>query len=413
MNRSFQENLEAYADLAVTVGLNLQPGQRLWLNVTGDPAATAPITREIVKKAYQAGARYVHTSIQDEQLSAIRLKYAPDDSLEEYPAWRTAGMLEYSRNGDAFLSVNGVSPDYLSGIDPQKIGLVQKVASQHNQEVSELRGKGAMNWSVIAVATPSWAAKVFPDAPKEEQVDLLWEAIFKACRVDQANPTAAWEAHVSKLIEQREKFTAKQYSALKFTGPGTDLMVGLVPNHRWMGGDLSALNGIVCRPNLPTEEIFTLPHRENVNGVVTASMPLNLRGTLLEDFSFTFENGRVVKATARQGEEVLNSLLETDDGARHLGEVALVPHSSPLSQLGYLFYNTLYDENAASHIALGRAYNDTLEGGTAMSMEEFTAAGGNNSMIHVDFMIGSGEMDVDGIQADGTAEPVMRNGNWV
>ncbi len=413
MNRSFQENLEAYAELAVQVGLNLQPGQRLWLSVSGDPAATAPITREVVKKAYQAGARYVHTTIQDEQLSAIRLKYAPDDSLEEYPTWNTTGMLEYSHNGDAFLAISGVSPDYLSGIDPQKIGLVQKVASQHNQEVSELRGKGAMNWSVIAVATPSWAAKVFPDAPAAEQIDLLWEAIFKACRVDQDNPTAAWEAHVNKLIEQREKFTAKQYSALKFTGPGTDLTVGLVPNHRWMGGDLSALNGIVCRPNLPTEEIFTLPHRENVNGVVTASMPLNLRGTLLEDFSFTFENGRVVKATARQGEAVLNSLLETDDGARRLGEVALVPHSSPLSQMGHLFYNTLYDENAASHIALGRAYNDTLQGGTAMSMEEFTAAGGNNSMIHVDFMIGSSEMDVDGIRADGTAEPVMRQGEWV
>ena len=412
MTRSFEENLEIYADLAVNVGVNLQAGQRLWVNAAGNPADTAPLARAITQKAYQAGALHVVVDYNDEQVSAMRLKHGSDESLEYYPDWRLPGPLEHAQNGDGFLSISAVAPDALEGIDPKKIAKVQMAHMQKSKPLSELRSKGAMNWSVIAAPSAGWAAKVYPDLPAAEQMAKLWEAIFKICRVDQDDPTAAWKAHVAKLIEQREKFTAKQYTALKFTGPGTDLTVGLVPNHVWMGGDLSALNGITSRPNIPTEEIFTLPHRENVDGVVTASMPLNLRGTLVEDFSFTFENGRVTKATASTGEEVLNSILDTDDGARRLGEVALVPQSSPIAQMGTLFYNTLYDENAASHIALGRAYNDTLANSGDMSKEEFIAAGGNDSMIHVDFMIGSAEMSVDGVLADGSTEPVMRNGDW-
>jgi aminopeptidase len=264
----------------------------------------------------------------------------------------------------------------------------------------------------VAAAGARWAAKVFPDAAPARQVDLLWDAIGTLCRLDQGDPIAAWERHLAGLAARRDLLNAKRYTALNYTGPGTTLTIGLPNGHTWVAGRSYSQSGIEFAPNLPTEEVFTIAHRTHVEGTVRSTKPLSYGGTLIEGFTLRFENGRVVHSSAARGDDVLRRLIDTDDGAGRLGEVALVPHSSPISQSGRLFYNTLFDENAASHVALGSAYKFTLDGGEAMDDDTFARAGGNRSAIHVDFMIGSGELDVDGVLPTGTAEPLMRRGEW-
>lgn len=411
----FERRLAAYADLAVRVGLNLRPGQRLLITNAssgGVVLEAAPLVRQVAAAAYRAGARFVDVIWADEPLRLIRFEEAPRDSFEEYPGWQVAASLEYIERGDAMLSVKADDPDLLRGQDPALVGLARKVAWQRLAPVNEHIERNATNWSVIAAATPAWAARIFPEAPAEEQVDRLWESIFAMCRVNSADPVAAWRAHIRDLTARRDYLTAKGYSALHFTGPGTDLTVGLPRGHVWSSAGMPSQQGIDFVANLPTEEVFTLGDRGRAEGMVTASRPLSYGGTLIEDFTLTFAGGRVVRATAARGEAVLRSLLDIDDGAGRLGEVALVPDNSPISQMGRLFLNTLIDENAASHLALGSAYRFSLQGGAALSEEAFAAAGGNKSLVHVDFMIGSGALDVDGITAEGHVEPVMRRGAW-
>jgi aminopeptidase len=253
---------------------------------------------------------------------------------------------------------------------------------------------------------------VFPDLSPGEAQARLWQAIFRTVRLDTPDPTAAWQTHLANLAARTKYLNEKQYAALRFTGPGTHLTIGLPANHHWLGGTAPTGVGISNVANLPTEEVFTAPHRERVEGIVRATMPLNMGGNLIENFSLTFKDGRVVDFSAEKGEALLRSQIETDEGAARLGEIALVPHSSPISQSGILFYNTLFDENASSHVALGRAYANCIDGAGELSEEEFAALGGNSSVTHLDFMIGSGEIDVDGVTASGAAEPLMRGGEW-
>ncbi len=407
---NFQHTLQTYAELTVKVGLNLQPGQRLL--IMRAPLEAAPLVREIAVSAYKAGARLVDVMWGDEELVLARFQHAPCDSFEEYPVWRAKGMEEAARRGDALLSITGVSPDLLKDQDSDSVSVYQRTRWEHMGPTLEHIKRNATNWTVIAAPVPGWAAKVFPDLPPEAGQARLGEAMFEVCRRRQADPAAAWEAHTKGLAARCDYLSHKGYAALKFTGPGTDLTLGLPEGHVWTGGSDITTTGITFTPNLPTEEVFTLPHRDRGEGVVSASRPLNYMGSLIEDFALTFDEGRVVKAVAAKGEPILRKLLDTDDGAGRLGEVALVPHSSPIAQAGTLFYESLFDENAASHVALGSAYKFNLAGGTAMGDDEFAAAGGNHSLVHVDFMLGSGEMDVDGIGEDGTAEPVMRVGEW-
>ncbi|GAB4573875.1 MAG: aminopeptidase [Anaerolineae bacterium] len=405
------QQLEKYADVLLRVGLNLQAGQRLFIISPIDPQAV-PLVRQVTARAYQIGARLVSVLWTDEELVRIRLEHAPRDSFEEYPNWQAAAPLEFVRNGDAMLSIFANNPELLAGQDPALIATLQKTSAERNRELSQLISASAVNWLVGSVAIESWASKVFPGAPADVSINGLWNAILAMCRVNEADPVAAWEAHLADLRARREYMTAKRYSALHFSGPGTDLTVGLPEGHLWQGGSSVSQNGITFTPNLPTEEIFTLPHAQRVNGTLAASKPLIVSGNRIEGIRMTFTDGVVTDFSAEAGAETLQRLLEMDEGARRLGEVALVPHHSPVAQSGLLFYNTLFDENAASHLALGRAYNGCLEGGTAMDEEAFAAAGGNNSLIHVDFMIGSDQMDVDGITASGEREPVMRQGAW-
>jgi aminopeptidase len=407
----FQDMLHRYAELTVRVGLNLQPGQRLV--VMRAPIEVAPLVRQIAGSAYQAGARLVDVMWGDEALVSARFQHAPRDSFDEYPTWRSDGLLHNAERGDAILSIRGGDPDLLREHDPDTVARYQKTSWEYLRPFLDHLERRATNWTVIGAPVPGWAAKVFPDLAPEMSQTRLWEAVLDACRVNQPDPMAAWETHAQGLASRCDYLTHKEYTALRFIGPGTDLTVGLPKGHAWTGGRDVTRGGIWFNANLPTEEVFTLPHREEVEGVVAASMPLSYMGRLLQDFHLTFVRGRVVKASAAQGQAILNKLLDSDEGARRLGEVALVPHSSPVAQSGLLFFESLFDENAASHIALGSAYKFNLAGGETMSDAEFATAGGNSSLVHVDFMIGSGEMDVDGIRIVGNSEPVMRAGEWV
>jgi len=401
---------EKYADLVIKVGVNLQKGQRL---VIRGPIEAVELTRALTAKAYDVGCPYVDVISSDEELELIRFEHAPKDSFEEYPTWRVKGMIERGEEGAAFISIAGNNPDLLKDQDPDVVALTRKIASEQSKPFSrEFISNMRVSWCVISAAVAPWAARVFPEADTEDQVDLLWDAIFKMCRLDEADPTAAWQAHIEALERRRHILNERSYTALKYSGPGTDLTLGLPEGHIWKGGVDTNADGTLFVPNIPTEEVFTMPDCRRTDGMVSSTKPLNYGGTLIDNFSLTFQGGKVVGVEAESGREVLKKLVETDEGAARLGEVALVPHSSPISKFGKLFYNTLFDENASNHVALGQAYSVCLENGESMSPEDFAAAGGNNSVTHVDFMIGSDEMDIDGVLADGTTEVVMRSGEW-
>jgi aminopeptidase len=406
---AFENNLAKYARLAIQVGLNLQAGQRLVINA---PIEATALVRLIATEAYQTGARLVDVQWEDELLRRIRLQHAPRDSLQEYPVWRSRAMEQYAQAGDAQLFISGSDPDLTQDQDPQAVATIQRTNWQHMQPLFDLITKHATNWSVIAHPVPDWAAKVLPKTPQEQRQAKLWEAIFDICRLRPADPVAAWNAHNDELLARSAYLNAKQYQGLQFSGPGTNLRLGLPAGHVWQSARFASQAGIPFTANLPSEEIFTLPHRNEAEGVVTSSRPLSYGNTVIDRFHLRFEKGRVVHAVADRGEAVLQELVGTDEGASRLGEVALVPHSSPISQLGLLFFNTLIDENAASHLALGRAYNFSLRDGQEMSSDAFLAAGGNHSLTHVDFMIGSEKLDVDGKRDNGALEPVMRQGEW-
>jgi aminopeptidase len=416
MTFDVERTLDVYAELAVRIALNLRAGQRLLiigpLANGGVALEGAPLVRAIAASAYRNGAEYVEALWGDETIQLARFRDAPRHSFGAFSSWLPQALNEHVRAGQAVLSIYANDPDLLADQPPGLVGAVQKAVSTAVRPFREHIARNGTNWSVIAAASPGWAARVFRDRPPSEQMPLLWDAIVRLVRLDRPDPIAAWEQHLASLAARRDFLNARRYAALKYRAPGTDLSIGLAAGHEWVSGRSTALNGITFAPNLPTEEVFTMPHRERVDGVVRATKPLSYGGTLIENFSMTFERGRVVKAAAERGQTVLDQMLDTDEGARRLGEVALVPHDSPVAQSGLLFYNTLFDENAASHVALGTAYTFTVAGGDGMTEEQFEQAGGNRSVTHVDFMIGSPELDIDGVREDGSVEPLMRRGSW-
>lgn len=407
---TFEQKLQKYAELTVRVGLNIQPGQRLMIRLA--PLASAPLVRAITDHAYRAGARLVDVQWRDEDLILSRFKYAPRDSFAETPRYRTDGLVQHLEKGDALLTIHAANPDLLAGQDPELVSTMMQAYQKSLLPASSLIMRDAINWSIVAYPTEAWASKIFPDVSVDEAVEKLWHVIFEVCRIHDDDPIAAWKAHNAKLQAISKYLNEKAYTALKYSAPGTDFTVGLPEGHIWKGAESTSAAGIRFIANLPTEEVFTMPHKNRADGVVTASKPLSYGGRLIENFSLTFKDGKVVDVRAEKGEKVLRDLVEMDDGSGRLGEVALVPFKSPISQSGLLFFNTLFDENAASHLALGRAYKFTMQGGTKLTDDEFAARGGNYSLAHVDFMVGAEQMNVDGITADGKAEPVMRQGEW-
>ena len=413
--KTHQEMLAKYAEAIVKVGLNIRAGQRLIINnmaVRGVPHQFAPLVREVAKAAYGAGAKYVEVIWGDEEMMRLRAQHAPRDSFDEYPTHMVDAVMGMINNGDALLSIGGTNPDLLGGLDPEIVGMMQTRHLNAASKISERVTTNAINWCVVAAAGEEWAKKIFPDLSVEKAQEKLWQAIFETTRIDQPDPIAAWEKHIIFLRERARYLQSKQFTALHYTAPGTDFTLGLPSGHQWISAQSMAQNGVAFTANMPTEEVFTLPDRNRADGVVSSTFPLSYGGTLIEDFQVTFENGRIVKVNAKKGEAALQKLVDTDEGSHRLGEVALVPASSPIAKRGHLFYSTLFDENASCHIAIGRAYRFTLTGGEELNDEEFIAAGGNVSLNHVDFMIGSPKMDIDGVRKDGTHEPVMSQGEW-
>ncbi len=408
--------LQIYAELAVKVALNVQPGQRLLiigpLANGGASLEAAPLARQIAAAAYRAGSPLVETIYGDEVQQSLRFKYAPRESFGSFSAWLPDALAEHVSAGHAVLSISANDPDLLQGESPDLVSALLQATAREMRPFREKVSRNDTNWAVVAAASAGWAEKIFPGLPTAEAMSKLWDAIGRMCRLDTPDPLAAWETHLGNLAARSEYLNSKRYSALKYTGPGTDLMLGLPEGHIWVSGRSASRNGIPFTANLPTEEVFTIAHKDRVDGTVRASKPLSYGSTLIDGFSVTFEHGRVVKMTAEKNADTLQRLLDTDEGARRLGEVALVPHSSPIAQSGLLYYNTLFDENAASHVALGNAYKFTLKGGNDMSDAEFERAGGNRSGVHVDFMIGSADLDVDGVLPNGSQEPLRRKGEW-
>ncbi len=406
----FGRKLDRLAEVAVRAGLGLAPGQELLVTATVE---AVPLARLITEHAYKAGASLVTTLLADEPSALLRYRYGSESGFDTAPTWLYEGMAQAYRSGAARLAIAGNDPSLLSEQNPEHVSRVNRATSKAYRPALELIAGHTINWTIVANATPAWAAAVFPGLPQHEALAKLWDAIFAASRADLADPLTAWKKHDAHLHARANRMNEKRYSALHFRGPGTDLRVGLADDHLWLGGGTTARNGNYCIPNIPTEEIFTTPHKDRVDGRVTSTKPLSHQGTLIEGISVRFEAGKIVEARAARGEQVLQRMIETDEGARRLGEVALVPHSSPIASSGLLFMNTLFDENAACHIALGQAYSTCVKDGDNLKPEELAARGANTSLIHVDWMIGSNRIDVDGVTATGDAEPVMRAGEWV
>ena len=401
--------LDRLAQVAIKVGLQLQPGQDLVLTA---PVAALPLVRRIAAHAYAAGAGVVTPLLSDEEITLARYRNARDESFDRAPGWLYEGMAQAFAGNAARLAIAGDNPMLLSGEDPARVARANRANSMAYKPALQMITGFDINWNIVSYPSLNWAKLVFPDDSEDEAQRKLAEAIFRASRVDVEDPIAAWQAHNAALKARWTWLNTKQFHAIHFTGPGTDLVVGLADGHRWKGGASEAKNGITCNPNIPTEEVFTAPHALRVDGHVASTKPLAHQGTLIENIRVTFKDGVITEASATRGGEVLGKVIDTDAGARRLGEVALVPHSSPISQSGLLFYNTLYDENAACHIALGQCYSDCFVGGKDMDADQIAARGGNRSLIHIDWMIGSGQIDIDGVHADGTREPVMRGGEW-
>jgi aminopeptidase len=409
-NTTHTARLDRLASVAIEVGLGLARGQELLITASLDALL---LVRRITEHAYRAGASLVTTFYSDDEATLARFRYAPDESFDTAATWLQDGVAQAFRNNAARMAIAGTDPALLAKEDPEKVGRANRAFSKASRPAMELITRHAINWTIVAAATPAWARTVFPGEPEDEAVAKLWDAIFAASRVDARDPVAAWRAHDDGLRKRASLLNERRYHALHFRGPGTDLRVGLADDHVWMGGGTTAGNGLACIPNIPTEEVFTTPHCMRVEGTVTSTKPLSYQGTLISGIQVRFESGRVVESHATQGEAVLRKMLDTDEGASRLGEVALVPHSSPIAASGLLFSNTLFDENAASHIALGQAYSTCIREGDTMDASALAERGANDSLIHVDWMIGSGEVDLNGLTAAGSTEPLMRKGEWV
>lgn len=408
---TFETQLESYVTLLLTLGVNLQPGQNLIVNASAAPVEeVAEVIRLVTRKAYAMGARNVFPQWDDADIARTRMLHAPEEALSDVQMWRVKWMEEEAERGTAFLSLYAPDPDLFSGVDMQRLTTSRRANARASAHLAELTSKMAHPWSVGAIATRAWARKVYPDQNATDAMTALWRYIFTATRADRPDPIQAWRDHLDRLSTHMTFLNRMRFKRLRYSAPGTELTIDLPEGHQWIGG-ASGLKGPQFVPNLPTEEVFSLPAREGVNGTVSSTMPLNYNGKLVEGIRLTLERGRIVSYSAEHGEDALKSIIETDEGSHYLGEVALVPNDSPVN-IGAPVYNTLFDENASCHLAIGRAYPICIEGGETMSPDELAAHGVNTSDAHVDFMIGSAEMDIDGETASGERVPVFRKGMW-
>lgn len=406
----FEKKLEKYAHLVIKVGINLQKGQTL---VIMAPITAAQFARLLMKKAFEAGGGNVIIDWHDDEATLIKYLYAPDEAIAQYPQWKAQGYEEMAAQGAAFLSITGTNPDLFKEVSSQRIAVANRASAQAMQGFRRYTFNGLVSRCIAAVPTVEWAKKVFPQYGEEEAMEALWNQIFAITRADQGDPIQAWNDHIQSLERRLNYLNTIKFSQMHFKGEGTDLTLGLHPAHLWVGGGLRNQEGVFHVPNIPTEEVFTLPIKDSLEGRVTSTKPLNYGGQLIKNFTLVFEKGRVVDFSAEEGYDALKTIIETDEGSHYVGEVALVAEDSPVAKSKVIFYNTLFDENASVHLALGNAYPLCLERGSSLSPEEAKAHGMNTSLTHVDFMIGSEAMDIDGITSQGERIPIFRGGKWV
>ena len=407
-----QELLNKYAAFTVQVGVNVQKGQTLIIRC---PVEGAYFGRACMEAAYKAGARDVVIRWEDEKAARIRMELGEEEALSETKPYELRSYLDYaeSEGGCCLLAIHASDPEIFKGLDTAKINRVSLAKQEAMKSWREYTMKDRVQWCVVAIPTPAWAASVFPGLAEDEAQEKLLGAIFDVCRVTGGDPVSAWKEHVAKTSACRDKLNELQLESIHMTSSnGTDLTVGLAEGHTWEGACSKAENGAVFIANVPTEEVFTAPHRERVNGVVKGTKPYVYNGQLIEGFSVTFKDGVVVDYSAEKNAELLGQLLDSDEGARRIGEIALVPASSPINRSGLLFYNTLFDENAACHIAFGAGYPTTVKGGAAMTTEELLACGVNDSAIHEDVMVGAEDMTITGLTKTGETVTIFENGEW-
>ncbi len=406
---TFEEKLAEYADLAVRVGINVQPGQYVLINTTTD---TLDFTRLVVKKAYEAGAKRVHVNFSDGPTNRAFYDLAPDSEMHVFPEWVVTQRDDLIDQQGSLLWIDAEDPDLLAGVPAKRISSQQKVAGRALEKYRASVMSDKIAWSIVAIPSEKWAAKVFPHLPKEDQLNTLWEAIFKTVRIGEGTAVEQWKTHIRNLEERATALNTKRFKKIIYHAPGTDLTIELPENHIWMTGASRTPNRTAFIANMPTEEVYTAPLKFGVNGFVRNTKPLVYQGNIIDRFTLTFEKGKIMKANAEVGNELLQELIQNDEGSSYLGELALVPHNSPISSSGILFYNTLFDENASNHLAFGEAYPTCVEGARDLKEAQLQALGLNTSMTHEDFMIGSAEMNIDGERENGTIEPIFRNGNW-
>ena len=407
-----EELLRKYARLAVCSGVNVQPGQLL---VISSEVRDHHFAELCAQEAYKAGAGEVMIDWSDENIGKMSYDYVETEVLAEVPQW-VYDKKEYVQNrGCCFLHINSRTPGLLKDADPEKIRAVQIASMTKMKPLREYTMNNHGQWCIVALPSLGWAKKIFPDLADDEAMDKLTEAILKSVRISEDNdPVAEWKKHNVTLANHSKMLNDFNFDRLHFVNSsGTDLYVGLVKNHNWAGGSCLTTGGVEFNPNMPTEEVFCMPDRSRVDGRVEASKPLSYGGRVIENFWFEFENGRVVRHGAEKEEATLTDLLNSDEGSRHLGEVALISYHSPISLMNILFYNTLFDENASCHLALGKCYAENIKNGENMSEQEIYEAGGNDSMNHVDFMFGTDDMHITGIQEDGHEVEIFRNGDFV
>lgn len=408
---NFEENLHKYAKLLVAKGLNVQPGDWVKMTIAVDQA---PLARHVTKEAYDLGAEKVIVKWSDDEITKLHYLHQPTEVLTNIPQYEIDESEDHVLNHRVCrLSIISSDPGLLNEVDPAKVATYQSVFGKAFHVQRKATQNNDLKWTVAAAAGAGWAAKVFPElSTLEEQVDALWDQIFKTCRVYEDDPVVAWDAHKKTLDEKATKLNEIQFDALHYTAPGTDLTLGLPKNHIWASAGSTDPKGTEFIANMPTEEVFSAPDTHRMDGVVRSTKPLSYAGTLIEGIEVHFKDGKIVDISAEKGDETIKKLVFDNDGGTGLGEVALVPDPSPISQSGITFFNTLFDENASNHLAIGSAYPTNIQGGTEMSQEELLKNGMNTGTVHVDFMIGSKEMNIDGIKQDGTVVPIFRNGDW-
>ena len=407
MNKSF---LIKYASLAVNIGVNIQKDNIL---VISSPIETAEFARLITEEAYKSGAKDVIVHYGDQKLTKIKLENSSLETISNIPEWQAESYNYYARQEACFISISASDPDGLKGVPVEKIGASQKARTSALKEYFDNSMSNKCRWCVLSVPTLSWAKKVFPKVSDDEAIESLWDVIFKTVRVDTENPVNAWKKHNAYLEEKIKFMNNNNFKSVHLkSANGTDLNIELPEGHIWAGGSEGDVNGIPFNANIPTEEVFTLPKKTGVNGIVYSSKPLSYGGNLIDNFSITFKDGKAIDFTAETGYDVLKQMLESDEGAKYLGEVAFVPYNSPISNSKLIFFNTLFDENAACHLAFGRAYESCVKDADKYSEEELEKIGVNNSVIHVDFMIGTSDLEVTGINENGETIQIFSNGNW-